>query len=564
MKLFALRPLAAVLLGAAAVLSAAGCESTVAGWEPLPPLDPAGTDADAGGWRMIVLASPAQVVVPAPTAVESEAYRAELAAIRVAQERLTSAQRRSIEYWGGGGVLRWNQVMRGLVARFNLPPAPRSDGTYPVPDPENPFADPRFPFASPPYAARAYSYVSVAQYEALKAAWYWKFHYGRPSPTRVDLGVRALVPVGELPAYPSEDAVLSAVTAAMLKVLFPAAVEEITRLAVEQQEAAVLSGRASASDVAAGLALGKAVAELMVARAGADGMRRAVGTPAQWQALADSAEARGEVPWRSQESPARPPMLPNFGQVRAWTMSPADVAQAQPPAPPSTSSERMARELAEVRRTVEGLTRDQLAIAHRWNDGVGTYTPPGHWNDIAAEHVRDARMTEVRAARTFALLNMAMHDAAVGCWAVKYRWFNPRPHQLDPRIGTVVGLPNFPSYPSGHSTFSATAATVLSHVFPDAADELAAMREEAGISRLYGGIHYRSDIERGKEHGMRIAEHVVRLARADGADPPSRGFRPGSTGHDRLDNEIGLDSGRPPTGPLLDREPRVPWPLLAP
>ena len=517
MRSSALRPLAAALLSVAAALSAAGCERAVTGWEPLPPLDPAGTDADAGGWRMIVLGSPAQVAVPAPAAVESDAYRAELAAIRAAQGGLTAAQRRSIEYWSGGGVLRWNQVTRELVARFNLPPAPRGDGTYPVPDPENPFADPRFPFAGPPYAARAYGYVSVAQYEALKAAWYWKFRYGRPSPARVDPGVRALVPVGELPAYPSEDAVLSAVTAEMLKLLFPAAVEEVTRRAAEQREAAVLSGRASASDVAAGVALGRAVAAAVAALAAADGMRGAGGTPAQWQALADAAAARGEIPWRSQEVPARPPMLPNFGQVRAWTMSAAEVAAAQPPAPPSTSSEEMARELEEVRRTVDGLTRGQLAVAHRWNDGAGTYTPPGHWNDIAAEHVRDARMTEVRAARTFALLNMAMHDAAVGCWAVKYRHFNPRPRQLDPRIATVVGVPNFPAYPSGHSTFSAAAAAVLSYVFPRAAAEFAALRDEAGISRLYAGIHYRSDIERGKEHGLRVGEHVVRLARADGS-----------------------------------------------
>lgn len=512
----ALRPLAAALLSVAA-LSAAGCDRAVTAWEPLPPLRPAGTDADAGSWRMIVLTSPAQVAVPGPAPVESEVYLAELGAIRAAQGRLTAAQRRNVEYWSGGGVLRWNQVMRELVARFNLPPAPRDDGTYPVPDPENPFADPRFPFASPPYAARAYSYVSVAQYEALKAAWYWKFRYSRPSPARVDAGIRALAPVGDLPAYPSEDAVLSAVTAEMLKLLFPAAVEEITRTAAQQREAAVLSGRAAASDVAAGLALGKAVAAAVVAMAATDGMRGAAGTPTQWQALADQAMARGEVPWRSQESPVRPPMLPGFGLVRTWTMSAAEAAAMQPGAPPSTSSEQMARELEEVRRTVDGLTRGQLRIAHRWNDGAGTYTPPGHWNDIAAEHVRDARMTEVRAARTFALLNMAMHDAAVGCWDVKYRYFNPRPHQLDPRIGTVVGLPNFPAYPSGHSTFSAAAAAVLSYVFPHAAGEFAAMRDEAGISRLYAGIHYRSDIDRGREHGQRVGAHVVRLARSDNA-----------------------------------------------
>lgn len=511
-------PLARALLLAAAALPVTSCDRTVSPTEALPPRQAASLDSGAGAWRMLVLGAPDQIVVPAPAAVTSDAYRAELGAIRAAQRSMTDAQRRAAAYWSGGGVLRWNQIERELVARFNLPPAPRADGSYPAPDPENPFADPNFPFASPPYAARAYSYVSVAQYEALKAAWFWKFRYGRPAPALVDGGITPLVAPGGLPAYPSEDAVLSGVTAEMLKLLFPAAVEEITRKAAEQREAAILSGRASPSDVAAGLALGKAVAAAVLARAGTDGMRGAVGTPAQWQALADSATAHGEIAWRSQEVPARPPMLPNFGSVQAWTMSAEQVVALQPPAPPSTSSAQMREELAEVRRTVEGLTRDQLGIALRWNDGAGTYTPPGHWNDIAAEHVRDAGMSEVRAARAFALLNMAMHDAAVGCWAVKYRHFNPRPAQLDPSITTLIGLPNFPAYPSGHSTFSAAAADVLSYLFPDAGGEFAAMAEEAGMSRLYGGIHYRSDIEQGKAHGQRIGAYVVDFARTDGSD----------------------------------------------
>ena len=499
------------------VVAIAGCGNTITSSESLPPLQAASLDSAAGSWRMIVLSGPTQFAVAAPAADTSAAYAAELAAIKSAQASLTDAQRRSIEYWSGGGVLRWNEIVRELVARFSLPPAPRPDGTYPVPDPENPFADPQFPFANPPYAARAYSYVAVAQYEALKTAWYWKYQYHRRSPARVDTGIAALMPVSDLPAYPTEDAVLSGVTVEILKVLFPAGVAEITQRAAEQRNAALWSGRAAASDIAAGLALGKAVAATLIARAGPDGMRNAVGNAAQWKALADSAVARGEIPWVSQESPPRPPMLPNFGQVQAWLMTPAEVVSERPPAPPSTSSDRMSQELAEVRQTVEHLTRDQLAVAYKWNDGAGTYTPPGHWNDIAAEYIRDARMSEVRAARAFALLNMAMHDAAVGCWGVKYVYFNPRPVQLDPNIKTVIGLPNFPAYPSGHSTFSAAAATVLSYLFPQAARDFAAMKDEASISRLYGGIHYRSDIERGKEHGARIGLYAVGFAQQDGA-----------------------------------------------
>jgi membrane-associated phospholipid phosphatase len=95
---------------------------------------------------------------------------------------------------------------------------------------------------------------------------------------------------------------------------------------------------------------------------------------------------------------------------------------------------------------------------------------------------------------------------------------NPRPSQLDRRIRTSIGLPNFPSYTSGHSTFSAAAAEVLSYLFPAGTERFEADKEEAAISRLYGGIHYRSDIEVGKSHGKRIGGYTVRFAQQDGAD----------------------------------------------
>jgi hypothetical protein len=513
------RSILAIAAACATVLVGSSCDRSITASEQLPPLQAASLDSAAGGWSMILLSGPTQFTVAAPAAETSAAYATELDAIKTAQAHLTATQRRAIEYWNGGGVLRWNQIARELVARYNLPPAPRPDGTYPVPDPENPFADPQFPFANPPYAARAYSYLSAAQYDALKAAWYWKYQFHRRSPAQVDGAIQALRPVSDLPAYPSEDAVLSGASAELLKVLFPAAVEEITQRAAEQRNAALWSGRATASDIAAGLALGKSVAGVFVVRAGADGMKNAVGTPAQWQAFADSAVAHGEIPWKSLEIPARPPMLPNFGQVQPWLMTPSDIVAERPPAPPSTSSAQMAQEVAEVRSTVDHLTRDQLAIAYKWNDGAASYTPPGHWNAIAENYVRDARMSEVRAARSFALLNMAMHNAAVGCWGVKFLYFSPRPEQLDPGIKTVIGLPNFPSYPSGHSTFSAAAASVMSYLFPAAASDFGAMRDEASISRLYGGIHYRSDIDGGKVFGIALAGYVVQYAQQDGADP---------------------------------------------
>jgi hypothetical protein len=210
-------------------------------------------------------------------------------------------------------------------------------------------------------------------------------------------------------------------------------------------------------------------------------------------------------------------MLPFFGAVRGWMMTETDFVTERPPAPPSTSGALMQQEVAEVRRAVDNITREQLATVYKWADGVGTYTPPGHWNHIAADSLRTAGWSEVRNARALALLNMAMHDAAIGCWEAKFFYFNPRPSQLDPGLKTMTGVPNFPSYTSGHSTFSAAAASVLSSLFPGRAAELDAMKEEAALSRLFGGIHYRADIEAGKDHGRRIAGYTLRFAAEDGA-----------------------------------------------
>jgi membrane-associated phospholipid phosphatase len=326
------------------------------------------------------------------------------------------------------------------------------------------------------------------------------------------------MPTTNVPSYPSEDAVESAVNTALLTLLFPTSVDEINAKAAEQQQAALLSGRASPSDIAAGVALGNAVAAIIANRAASDGMKAAGGTPAIWQALADGATARGEIPWISQDGPPRPPMLPLFGQVKAWMLTPTDIVNERATPPPSTSSTQMKTETAEVLNTVNNLTRDQLATVYKWADGVSTPTPSGHWDAIAAPYISAASYSEVRSARVYALLNMALHDAGVACWDTKYFYFNPRPSQLDPEIKTQTGLPNFPSYVSGHSDFSAAASDVLSYLFPSGATYFNAQAQEAAMSRLYGGIHYRSDITVGLAQGQRIGDYTVRFAKSDGAN----------------------------------------------
>lgn len=486
--------------------------------EVLPAQTFTATDASAGTWKMILLTGPTQIAVSAPEPTGSASYQAEVSSIKTSQAQLTTAQKANIDYWSAGGALRWNEILREEVSMADLAPAPNPDGSYPSPDPNNPFADPRYPFSNPPYAARAYAYVSAAQYDALKVAWYYKYLYNRASPYQVDSTVQSLMPKSGVPSYPSEDAVEAGVNLSLLTLLFPTSAAEITQRAQDQQNAAILSGRATASDIAAGLQIGQAVAALYKARASSDGMKAAAGNAAIWQSFVDSTTARGETPWISQEIPPRPPMLPLFSNVQAWMMSPSDIVSVRPGPPPSTKSDQFKQETAEVKSSVENLTDAQRATVYKWNDGASSPTPPGHWNIIAVPYITGAKFSEVRIARTFALLNMAMENAAIGCWDTKYTYFNPRPSQVDPTIKTVIPLPNFPSYDSGHSVFSSAAADVLSYIFPGGAADFNAQMQEAAMSRLYGGIHYRSDIVAGMAQGKKIGDFMINFAKTDGAN----------------------------------------------
>lgn len=170
-----------------------------------------------------------------------------------------------------------------------------------------------------------------------------------------------------------------------------------------------------------------------------------------------------------------------------------------------------------MRFICDNRTPEQLRIAEFWADGSGTATPPGHWNQIASDLIAARDLNELRAARIVALMNMAQMDAGISCWDTKYAYYLLRPYQADPAITTPVGRPNFPAYTSGHASFSGAASEVLSYFFPDQSGALRAAAEEAAMSRLYGGIHYRFDNEIGLERGRFIGGLAVQRAASDGA-----------------------------------------------
>jgi hypothetical protein len=484
-----------------------------------PMINPTRVDANAGTWRPILLTAANEFACPAPIATTSPDYVIQLNEIKSFQNQITTEERRLVEYWGAGAVLRWNEIMRELVALHNLPPYQNPDGTYPAPNANNPLAYPTFPFANPPYAARAYAYLSTAQYDALIATYHYKQLYNRTAPYNVDVNIQTLLPKSTLPSYPSEDATVSGVSVEMLKLLFPGDQDYINQRAEEHKRARLISGANVRSDLDAGEALGKLVAAKFVARARTDRAGAAGGNPTIWAKLKQDCINRGEIPWISQELPERPPMLPVYGAVRTFLFdSLTMVTSIRPAAPPSTGSQKFKDETEEIYQISKNLSREQLRISIFWADGLRTYTPPGHWNYIAANDFANENFSEPRWARNMALLNMSMMDGAVVCWDAKNFYFNPRPSQMDARIKTPIGLPNFPSYISGHSTFSGAAATVLGYIIPSKAQLYLDWANEASLSRMYGAIHYRSDCEVGITTGKKVGGYAVARGHIDGAE----------------------------------------------
>jgi len=508
-----------ILSVAALCLVNTACNKSIIGrTDNLPALVPSNIDLNAGSWKTVLLKRPDTFAVNVPAATNSPAYLAELNEIKGLQQNISGDQRDIIKYWSAGAVLRWNEILRDLVAKYNLPPYQNPDGSYPAPSSTNPFAYPQFPFSNPPYAARAYAYVSAAQYDALVAAWYYKKLYNRPAPYAVDSTVRAYVPKTVLPSYPSEDAVLAGATAEMMKLLFPTEIAFIQQKLQEEEQYRILSGANVRSDIVAGEALGRQVASVFVARARGDHAGAAIGNPQVWSDLATNTSALGQIPWISLEAPKRPPMLPLFGNVLPFLFDSLTTIALRPGPPPSTSSDDFHQENEAAYDQIKNPTREQQRIVQFWADGIGTYTPPGHWNAIAAEDFVKQNYSEVRWARNMALLNMAEMDAGIVCWNTKYFYFNPRPTQMIPGIKTLTGIPNFPSYISGHSTFSNAAAAILSHLIPEDASKYQAMSNEAAESRFISGIHTKLDCDKGLEVGKNVGNYAVQRAMNDGAE----------------------------------------------
>jgi hypothetical protein len=140
-----------------------------------------GLDENGGTWAPVLLSSASEIVIDAPTAVNSNEYQAELSALKSATQNLSGSQVEAVQYWTNNPILRWNEIALELAAKYNLIPGPNPDGTYTLPNAANPAGPPPFPFAHPPYTCRMLAYLSVAQFDGLITAWHYKYTYNRPA-----------------------------------------------------------------------------------------------------------------------------------------------------------------------------------------------------------------------------------------------------------------------------------------------------------------------------------------------------------------------------------------------
>jgi len=284
---------------------------------------------------------------------------------------------------------------------------------------------------------------------------------------------------------------------------------------------------------------GDTVAAVILARAKTDGY----------------AISRGKQKYLGSNEPGKwRPTPPDYLDGVEWcwnTMKPMvldSASQFMPNRPPKyetkpgTTFYAMMKEVYDINKN---LTEEQKLIAKYWDDnpfviehaghmvyGNKKITPGGHWIGITAQVVKQANADAVKSAQSFALTAVALYDGFISCWDEKYRSSYVRPvnvinELLDKNWAPLLQTPPFPEYTSGHSTITASAATVLTKLygenfaFEDSSDykyiglkrkfsSFQAAASEASISRVYGGIHYTLSVNVGNEQGKKVGALVVK------------------------------------------------------
>lgn len=381
------------------------------------------------------------------------------------------------------------------------------------------------PGFSPPVASRAFGYAGVALYEALVPGM-----PGRPS---------LVGQLNELPhaPRPSDRAyhwptVASGALSSILRSLFPtataqsaAAIDELERRFETNAQAVLPRGVYRRS-----VARGEEVAAQVFAWSTTDG-----GHEAFLRNFPPYAPPSGPGFWVPTPPGFLSALQPYWGANRPFALSSGgDCSPAPPPSYSEEAGSAFYAEAYECYAAVGRLTPEQEAVARFWSDDPGqTPTPPGHSISILTQVARTLDVSLARAAEAYAKVGIALADAFIACWSTKYFYNLLRPvtyirNLVDPAWTPLLATPPFPEYTSGHSVQSGAAAQVLTDLFGEVAfidrtherrglparsfRSFSEAAEEAAVSRLYGGIHFRAAIERGLEQGRCIGRHVSALA----------------------------------------------------
>lgn len=388
------------------------------------------------------------------------------------------------------------------------------------------------PGFSPPVVARVHGYAGLTLYESVRP--------GMPGYKSLEGQLTAFT-AGTVPAAVANaeyhwGAVANASLSVLVKGCFKTTSPENLILIndLEAQFFNQFQTESSEDVIARSVAFGQAVGNAILAFAESDGQGECYKTnfPASYIVPV------GDGLWEPTSPTNLIPLQPYWGNVRPFLVSNvADILPVPPPAYSTDPTSAFFKEAMEVYTTVNALTPDQLVIAEYWSDDPGkTATPPGHSCSIMKQILEDEQADLARAAEVYAKLGMAVHDAFVSCWYAKYQYNLVRPitfvhDHIDNTWTIPLATPPFPEYTSGHSVQSGASAKVLTDLYgstysfvdrthadrsdidgtPRAFPNFYAFAEEAAISRLYGGIHFRSAIDVGVAQGIKVGNNIGSL-----------------------------------------------------
>jgi membrane-associated phospholipid phosphatase len=429
-------------------------------------------------WKTWVLASGTDIPVPAPSADTSDQTTTELAELRQLQQERSPITNTAIQYYNAvPATQRWHDLAFALA---------------------------RAEKQGPNRQARLAGMLHTALHDAVIATWAAKYQFNRTLPSLLAPDVIVVVPMGgpttaPEPSYPSEHCALAGTAVGILTAFFPKEEANLKAMAAEVGQTRLLMGANYRSDLDAGFALGQAVAQQALARAATDG------SDAKWT---------GTVPTGPGLWVGKDPIEPLQGTWKPWLMTRGD--QFRPEPPPAVGSAAFQEELVLLKRINSHPTPSQRAIAANFAAKNLDFV----WEPAYAL-VRRERLSVPREVRLLAPFAALQEDAYIAAHDVKYTaplptsW-RPRPSMVDPTIVPLIPQPNHPAYVSNAAIIASAVAELIGHMFPQEAAHWQYLGEEAGLSRLYGGIHYPSDERAGNQMGKRLGALAVQRDQLNG------------------------------------------------